>query len=61
MPFDAATLARLYPTHDAYIARVTVSANRAVADGFMLPDDAQTLIAEANASSIGRLGATITP
>ena len=61
VPFDAPTLARLYPTHDAYVARVTASANQAVADGFMLSDDAQTLISEANASSIGRLAATITP
>jgi predicted TIM-barrel fold metal-dependent hydrolase len=59
--FDAATLAKLYPTHDAYVARLTASANQAVADGFMLPDDAQTLINEANASSIGKLGGTITP
>ena len=61
VPFDAATLAKLYPTHDAYVARVTASANQAVADGFMLQDDAQNLINEANASSIGKLGATIEP
>ena len=42
-----ATLAKLYPTHDVYVARVTASANQAVADGFMLPEDAQTLIGEA--------------
>jgi hypothetical protein len=61
VPFDAATLAKLYPTHDAYVARVTASANKAVADGFMLQEDAQRLIAEADASSIGKLGPTITP
>jgi hypothetical protein len=61
VPFDAATLAKLYPTHDAYVARVTASANKAVADGFMLQDDAQRLINEADASSIGKLGPTITP
>jgi hypothetical protein len=61
VPFDAATLAKLYPTHEAYVARVTASVNKAVADGFMLQDDAQRLIDEANASSIGKLGATITP
>ena len=61
VPFDAPTLTRLYPTHDAYVARVTASANQAVADGFMLQEDAQMLIDEANASSIGTLGATITP
>ena len=61
VPFDAATLAKLYPTHEAYVAKVTASANQAVADGFMLQEDAQILINEANASSIGTLGATITP
>ncbi len=61
VPFDAATLAKLYPTHEAYVARVTASANKAVADGFMLQEDAQRLIDEADASSIGKLGATITP
>ena len=57
VPFDAATLAKLYPTHEAYVARVTASANKAVADGFMLQDDAQRLINEADASSVGKLGA----
>ena len=61
VPFDAATLARLYPTHEAYVTKVTASANHAVAEGFVLQEDAQTLIDEANASSIGKLGATITP
>ena len=61
VPFDAPTLAKLYPTHDAYVAKVTASANQAVADGFMLPEDAQTLISEANGNSFGKLGATITP
>jgi len=40
---------------------VTASATKAVADGFMLQDDAQRLINEADASSIGKLGPTITP
>jgi hypothetical protein len=61
VPFDAATLAKLYATHDVYVAKVTASANQAVADGFMLQQDADTLIGEANASSVGALGATITP
>ena len=47
VPFDAATLAKLYPTREAYVARVTASVNKAVADGFMLQDDAQRLIDEA--------------
>jgi Alpha/beta hydrolase domain len=61
MPFDAATLSKLYPTHDAYVGRVTESANQAVRAGFMLQEDAQILIDEANASSIGRLGPMIAP
>jgi hypothetical protein len=61
IPFDAATLAKLYPTHDAYVAKVTASANMAVADGFMLQDDAQRLVDEADASTIGNLGSAITP
>jgi Alpha/beta hydrolase domain len=61
VPFDAATLANLYPTHDNYVEKVTASANMAVADGFMLEDDAQRLIDEASASTIGKLGSTITP
>jgi hypothetical protein len=61
VPFDAATLNTLYPTHDAYVARVTASVNQAVTDGFMLQEDAQTLTDEANTSSIGKLGATIAP
>lgn len=61
VPFDSATLATLYPSHDVYVAKVTASADQAVADGFMLQEDAQTLINEAAASSIGKLGATITP
>jgi hypothetical protein len=61
VPFEAATLSKLYRTHGAYVAKVTASVNQAVADGFMLQEDAQTLIDEANASSVDKLGATITP
>jgi alpha/beta hydrolase family protein len=61
VPFDASTLAKLYPTHDVYVAKVTASANQAVGDGFMLQDDAQQLIADANASTIGKLGPSVTP
>lgn len=61
VPFDAATLNKLYPSHDVYVAIVTASAQKAVSDGFMLSEDAQQLIQEADASTIGKLGATITP
>jgi len=61
VPFDAPTLAKLYPTHDVYVAMVTASAEQAISDGFMLQPDAQQLIQEAQASTIGKLGPTINP
>ncbi|MBV9579176.1 MAG: hypothetical protein JO057_11370 [Chloroflexi bacterium] len=61
VPFDAATQNKLYPTHDAYVDKVTASAQKAVSDGFMLPEDATTLINEAMANTIGSLGATVKP
>jgi hypothetical protein len=61
VPIDARTLSKLYPTHDAYVAKVTASANQVMADGFMLQEDAPTRIDDADASSMGKLGATITP
>jgi hypothetical protein len=61
IPFDAAKLNTLYTSHDVYVAKVTASADQAVNDGFMLEEDAQQLIQEANASTVGKLGATILP
>ena len=61
VPFDAATQAKLYPTHDAYVAKVSASAQNAVSAGFMLPDDATQLINDANASTIGSLGDVVKP
>jgi hypothetical protein len=61
VPFDSATQSKLYPTHDVYVAKVTVSAQQAVADGFILQEDANQLIGEAQASTIGSLGAAVTP
>ena len=54
MPFTKAKLDSLYATHDAYVAKVTASANKAVADGFMLAEDAQEAIDTAKASIYGR-------
>jgi hypothetical protein len=51
-PFDAATLAALYPTHDDYVDAVTASADAAVAAGYLLPDDADEIIAEAEEASV---------
>lgn len=51
-PFDAATLAALYPTHDDYVAAVTESADRAVADGFLLAEDRDAMVAAAQQAPV---------
>ena len=55
-PFDAATLARLYPTHDAYVSAFTASTEAAVRAGFILRPEADEMIAEAEQSAIGTSG-----
>ena len=45
--FDAATLNALYPSADAYVRAVTVAAQTAVDKGFLIQQDAQTIIDEA--------------
>ncbi len=52
-PFDAATLATLYPTHDGYVAAVVRAARRAKSDGYLLKVDAQAIAAAAAASDVG--------
>jgi hypothetical protein len=49
---DTATLLSLYPTHSAYVAAVTTAAQSAVADGFLLIEDANLIIGAAGASDI---------
>ncbi len=44
VPFDQATLKALYPTADVYVQAVTTAAQAAVAKGFLLAADAQTLV-----------------
>jgi hypothetical protein len=51
-PFDATTLAELYPTHQDYVDAVTESADAAVAAGFLLQADANALIAAAEEASV---------
>jgi alpha/beta hydrolase family protein len=53
IPFDTATLNGLYPTHAAYVSKVTQAANAAVAAGFMLAADAQQTIDKAQKSIWG--------
>jgi hypothetical protein len=53
IPFTPAQLAALYPTHDDYVAAVTAAADAGVAAGFILEPDADALVAEARAATIG--------
>ena len=46
-PFDAATLARLYRNHGAYVSAVDHVTNDNLAAGYILNEDAQTDIQEA--------------
>jgi Alpha/beta hydrolase domain len=51
-PFDAATLAALYPTHAAYVAAFDRATRQARRAGFLLAPDAAKLQAAARATSI---------
>lgn len=53
VPFSKAKLDSLYPTHADYVGKVTAAANKSVADGFLLPRDAEDVIANASASIYG--------
>jgi hypothetical protein len=52
-PFDAATLARLYPDHDSYVEAYTASTEAAVDAGFLLRPEADQMIDTAQQSTIG--------
>ncbi len=45
-----------YATHDAYVARVKAAADQAVRDRFLLPDDAERFVREAQASDVLKTG-----
>jgi hypothetical protein len=53
-PFDAATLARLYPTHADYVGAVRQVVLRNLADGYITEHDATVTIEQAELSDIGR-------
>jgi hypothetical protein len=53
-PFDAARLEALYPSHDAYVQRVTKAAHRLVQRRELLQEDAKAIIKEATHSSVGK-------
>lgn len=52
-PFDAATVASLYPTHAAYVTAVRDVTQRALKAGYILKLDADQTIAAAEKSSVG--------
>jgi hypothetical protein len=52
VPFDAATLARLYPTKQAYLAKFKAALDKDVAAGFVLPADQDALLAEAQKNKV---------
>jgi len=54
IPFDEATLDRLYVDHETYVGAVTASTQAAVDAGFVLPPDADLIIAAAENSDVGR-------
>jgi len=52
-PFDAATLARLYPDHNAYVTAYDAAVDRLLAAGFILPPDADAAKSAARATNVG--------
>jgi alpha/beta hydrolase family protein len=53
-PFDAARLASLYPTHDAYVAKVKEATEKLLKAGFIDKVDAEATIREADKSAVGK-------
>jgi hypothetical protein len=53
VPFDAAEINRLYPTHESYVAKVAATSQGLVKAGFMLPADAAQTIDKAKRSIWG--------
>ena len=52
--FDAATLAALYPTHEAYVSAVRSVTEKNVTAGYILRVDGDATITAAERSAIGR-------
>ena len=52
VPFDAPTLAALYPTHEDYVTKFSKATDAAVKAGFILAADAKNLKAAAASSTI---------
>jgi hypothetical protein len=54
IPFDAATLSALYPTHEAFVARFVAAVDALERDGYLLAPEADEARAAARESGIGR-------
>ena len=54
IPFEAAVIDRLYPTHDDYVRKVADASAAAVTAGFLLPADAEQTVSRARRSIWGR-------
>ncbi|GLZ14209.1 hypothetical protein Acsp04_44440 [Actinomadura sp. NBRC 104425] len=52
-PTAEPVLSRLYPTHDDYVAKVRAAAQASVDAGYLLPEDAVTIVTAAQNSDIG--------
>jgi hypothetical protein len=51
-PFDAATLAKLYPTHHEYVSKFTRAAQAALDGGFLLQPDYDEAVANAKVANV---------
>jgi hypothetical protein len=51
VPFDAATMARLYPSREAYVERFRHAAQQLAKDGFLRPADVDTMVEQAASDS----------
>ncbi len=53
IPFDDEKLRALYPNQEAFIIPITLAIRRSESQGFLLAHDAETMLKEASASTIG--------
>jgi hypothetical protein len=53
VPFEQDVLDSRYPDHASYVSQVRAAAARNVRDGFLLPEDAAELVANAQSSIVG--------
>jgi hypothetical protein len=58
VPFSAATLASLYPTHADFVKKWDAAVADLLKEGYLLRPDAETLDRVAAQSDVGKTGAT---